>query len=274
MRVFASLISALGMTFILLAQAPSGTKTGATAKKAVTASKTTAAKKATAPKAAAAKPARAAFANDEEKLLYTIGMYLQDTSTKQLASLELTPAEMELVKRGIIEALNGKPALDLEEWGPKLGAYAKSRNDKTAAKAAGPVKAEAAAYMAKDAQVAGTIKTDSGILYREITPGTGANPVASDTVKVHYKGTLIDGKEFDSSYSRNEPAEFPLTGVVPCWTEGVQRIKVGGKGRLVCPSDLAYGDSGRPPTIPGGAALIFEIELLDIVNPPATPPQN
>jgi FKBP-type peptidyl-prolyl cis-trans isomerase FkpA len=83
-------------------------------------------------------------------------------------------------------------------------------------------------------------------------------------VKVNYRGTLIDGTEFDSSYKRNQPAQFPLSGVIRCWTEGVQKMKVGGKARLVCPSEIAYGDSGRPPTIPGGATLIFEIELLEI----------
>ena len=88
--------------------------------------------------------------------------------------------------------------------------------------------------------------------------GTGPSPVAADTVKVHYRGTLINGTEFDSSYKRNEPAEFPLGGVIPCWTEGVQKMKVGGKGHLV-PSDRAYGDRGQPPTIPGGATLVFKV---------------
>jgi FKBP-type peptidyl-prolyl cis-trans isomerase FkpA len=83
---------------------------------------------------------------------------------------------------------------------------------------------------------------------------------------VHYKGTLIDGKEFDSSYKRNEPASFPLNGVIPCWTEGVQKMKVGGKARLVCPSSTAYGDRGSPPDIPGGATLIFEVELLEVAG--------
>ena len=90
-------------------------------------------------------------------------------------------------------------------------------------------------------------------------------------MKVHYRGTLINGTEFDSSYARNEPAVFPLGGVIRCWTEGVQRMKVGGKARLVCPSDLAYGDRGNE-AIPGGAALVFEIELLEIVSGP--PPAN
>jgi FKBP-type peptidyl-prolyl cis-trans isomerase FkpA len=120
------------------------------------------------------------------------------------------------------------------------------------------------AYLAKAATEPGAIKTDSGLIYMDIQPGTGASPVASDTVKVNYRGTLIDGTEFDSSYKRNQPAQFPLNGVIKCWTEGVQKMKLGGKARLVCPSDIAYGDKGHPPVIPGGATLIFEIELLEI----------
>jgi FKBP-type peptidyl-prolyl cis-trans isomerase FkpA len=101
------------------------------------------------------------------------------------------------------------------------------------------------------------------LIYRELRPGTGAFPKASDTVKVNYRGTLVDGTEFDSSYKRNEPATFPLSNVIRCWTEGVQKMKVGGKAELVCPSDIAYGDRGNEG-IPGGATLIFEIELLEI----------
>ena len=91
-------------------------------------------------------------------------------------------------------------------------------------------------------------------------------------MKVHYKGTLIDGTEFDSSYKRGQPAEFPLNGVIPCWTEGVQKMKVGGKAKLVCPSDIAYGDRGAPPKIPPGATLVFEVELLDVKPAAAAPP--
>jgi FKBP-type peptidyl-prolyl cis-trans isomerase FkpA len=98
-------------------------------------------------------------------------------------------------------------------------------------------------------------------------------PKASDTVKVHYVGTFIDGNEFDSSVRRGEPAEFPLGQVIPCWTEAVAMMKAGGKARLICPSDIAYGDEGRPPVIPGGAALVFEVELLDVKSP-ATPAES
>ncbi len=108
------------------------------------------------------------------------------------------------------------------------------------------------------------MKTASGLVYKEVRPGTGNSPTATDVVKVNYRGTLPGGTEFDSSYKRNEPATFPLNRVIPCWTEGVQMMKVGGKAQLTCPSSIAYGEAGSPPVIPGGATLIFEVELLGI----------
>jgi FKBP-type peptidyl-prolyl cis-trans isomerase len=101
---------------------------------------------------------------------------------------------------------------------------------------------------------------------RTITPGTGPSPTADDVVKVHYEGKLVDGTVFDSSIKRGQPVEFPLKGVVPCWTEAVQKMKKGEKAQVVCPSSLAYGDSGRPG-IPPGATLSFEIELIDFHKP-------
>ena len=108
-------------------------------------------------------------------------------------------------------------------------------------------------------------KTASGIVITKIREGTGASPKSTDTVKVHYRGTLVNGKEFDSSYGRGQPASFPLTRVIPCWTEGMQTMKTGGKSKLVCPPNLAYGSSGRPG-IPPDATLIFEVELLEIAR--------
>ena len=104
----------------------------------------------------------------------------------------------------------------------------------------------------------------SGVMIQHTTPGTGANPTAADTVKVHYRGTLADGKEFDSSYKRNAPASFPLYRVIPCWTEGMQKIKVGGKATLTCPPASAYGERGAPGAVPPNATLTFEVELLGI----------
>jgi FKBP-type peptidyl-prolyl cis-trans isomerase FkpA len=109
-------------------------------------------------------------------------------------------------------------------------------------------------------------KTASGIVITKIREGTGASPKSTDTVKVHYRGTLVNGKEFDSSYGRGQPTSFPLNRVIPCWTEGMQTMKTGGKSKLVCPPGLAYGSRGIPGTIPPDATLIFEVELLDIAR--------
>jgi FKBP-type peptidyl-prolyl cis-trans isomerase FkpA len=116
----------------------------------------------------------------------------------------------------------------------------------------------------KAAAEKGAIKTDSGMVYRSLTEGTGASPKATDIVQVHYKGTFPDGKEFDSSYKRGQPTEFPLNRVIKCWTEGVQRMKVGGKAKLTCPPSLAYGDKGAGGVIPPNATLQFEVELISI----------
>jgi len=114
---------------------------------------------------------------------------------------------------------------------------------------------------------AGAIVTPSGLVYKSIREGQGASPSAADTVKVHYRGTLADGSEFDSSYARNAPAQFPLAAVIPCWTEGVQRMKVGGKAKLTCPSKIAYGERGAGNgKIPPNTPLQFEVELLDIAK--------
>ena len=198
--------------------------------------------------AVAPKPAHPKVMTDDEKIVYALGLSM----SRQLGQFDLSPAEIDIIRQALTDAAAGKPAVELDTWGPKIQGLKTVKQ-----------KASSAAYLAKAAAEAGAVKTESGLVYKELTPGTGASPTAADTVKVHYRGTLVDGTEFDSSYKRNEPAEFPLTGVIRCWTEGVQKMKVGGKSRLVCPSDLAYGDQGRP-SIPGGAALIFEIELLQI----------
>ncbi len=117
---------------------------------------------------------------------------------------------------------------------------------------------------AKAAKEPGAIVTPSGLVYRSLTEGKGANPKETDVVSVHYRGTFPDGKEFDSSYSRGKPTEFPLNGVIKCWTEGVQRIKVGGKAKLTCPPAIAYGERGAGGAIPPNATLHFEVELIAI----------
>ncbi len=120
----------------------------------------------------------------------------------------------------------------------------------------------ALAFAAHAAEPAQTLP--SGVSIQHLTKGNGASPKATDTVKVHYRGTLTDGTEFDSSYKRGQPISFPLNRVIPCWTEGVQKMRVGGKARLVCPGSTAYGSRGVPGTIPPNATLNFEVELLGI----------
>jgi FKBP-type peptidyl-prolyl cis-trans isomerase FkpA len=204
----------------------------------------------------AAKATAPVLSTDEQKTVYALGLQMY----RSLAQFDLSPAEVELIKRALGDAAAGKPAVDVDEWGPKFQALQQTR----AAHLAEKQKVLSSAYLAKAATEPGAVRTESGLIYKDIQPGTGASPSASDSVKVNYRGTLIDGTEFDSSYKRNQPAAFPLSGVIRCWTEGVQKMKVGGRARLVCPSDIAYGDKGHPPVIPGGATLIFEIELLEI----------
>jgi FKBP-type peptidyl-prolyl cis-trans isomerase FkpA len=126
--------------------------------------------------------------------------------------------------------------------------------------------AQADAAAAAAATEAGAVVSPSGLVYRSLQDGKGASPAATDSVKVHYRGSFPDGKEFDSSYQRNAPAEFPLNRVIACWTEGVQKMKVGGKAKLTCPAAIAYGSRGAGGTIPPNATLQFEIELLAITR--------
>jgi len=158
--------------------------------------------------------------------------------------------------------LNRQKKVELNDYRPKIQQLAQAR----AAAVAAVEKQAAQEFLTKAAAATGAKKTDSGLVYLELTPGTGEQPKTTDKVKVHYQGTLTDGTVFDSSIQRGQPATFPLNGVIKCWTEGLQLMKVGGKSKLVCPSDIAYGDRGSPPKIKPGAALVFEVELLEIVK--------
>ncbi|WP_447976561.1 FKBP-type peptidyl-prolyl cis-trans isomerase [Candidatus Nitrospira bockiana] len=210
----------------------------------------------TVPAASAAAPEPA---NEDQKTLYALGLAV----SQSLSSFSLSEAELELVKAGLTDGVLKRPRkVELQAYGPKIQQLQQAR----AAVVAEAEKKAGTAFLAKAAAEPGAMKTESGAIVTTIKPGKGASPKATDTVKVHYHGTLIDGTVFDSSVQRGEPATFPLGNVIKCWTEGVQQIKVGGKSRLVCPANLAYGDRGAPPQIKPGATLVFEVELLDIVK--------
>jgi len=151
----------------------------------------------------------------------------------------------------------------LETYGLKLQAFAQARVAAAAQSASGPEKEKGKAFAEQVAKEQGAVRTPTGLVFQSLSAGKGATPTVSDAVKVHYRGSLIDGTEFDSSIKRGAPVEFALTNVIPCWTEGLQLMKVGGKAKLVCPAEIAYGDRGTG-NIPPGATLIFEVELLDI----------
>ena len=212
----------------------------------------------TAPAAFAAEPK---LETDEQKTLYALGIIL----SQNLGGFALSESELEIVKSGLTDGLLKRPMkVELGAFGPKVQELQQKR---MAVLAAGEKKA-GDAFIGKAASEKGATKTQSGMVISTIKAGSGATPKASDTVKVHYQGALTDGTIFDSSVQRGEPATFPLNRVIPCWTEGVQLMKVGGKSKLVCPATLAYGDQGRPPKIKPGATLVFEVELLDIVKQP------
>lgn len=194
---------------------------------------------------------------EDQKTFYALGALM----TKQLSVFNLSVEEYEFVQQGITDAAAGKTlAADPEAYKQKIGTLAQTRMQAAAQKQ----KELAKPYLEKAAKGKGAEKLSSGLIYQQIKAGTGAKPKATDIVKVHYTGTFIDGKVFDSSVQRGQPVEFPLGQVIPCWTEGVGKMKVGGKAKLICPSDIAYGDQGRPPVISGGATLIFEVELLEV----------
>lgn len=203
----------------------------------------------------------ASVKTDDEKTIYALGL----TLGKTLASFSLSKHEQDLVKQAMSESINNPGKTDvqavMQSYGPKFREFLVGRQ-----------KTKSDAYLAKAAKEKGAQVMPSGMVFTMVKEGAGANPSATDKVKVNYRGTLQDGTEFDSSYKRNTPAEFQLNQVIPCWTEGVQKLKPGGKAKLVCPSKIAYGDQGHPPTIPPSAALTFEVELISAVPGTPTPP--
>jgi FKBP-type peptidyl-prolyl cis-trans isomerase FkpA len=194
--------------------------------------------------------------SEEQKTLYAVGLIV----ARQLSVFNLTPAELEIVKQGIMDSATGnKPEVDISAYNEKVQELARARRKAQGEKVAAANKD----FLEKAAKEKGAVKTASGLIYQSISEGSGAVPDSKDTVKVNYSGTLPDGKEFDSSYKRGKPFEFKLESVIKCWSEGVQKMKVGGKAKLICPPELAYGDTGAGDLILPGATLVFEIELLE-----------
>ncbi len=209
--------------------------------------------------ACAADPASPELKTDDDKALYALGWII----SQNLASFYLTGPELEIVKVGLTDgALNKEKKVDPQAYAQKAQELAKAR----AGKAAEEEKKKSKAFLDKAAAEKGAEKLPSGLVYQSLKAGEGDAPKPTDKVKVHYHGTLTDGTVFDSSVQRGQPATFPLNAVIPCWTEGVGKLKVGGKAKLICPSDIAYGDRGSPPTIKPGATLVFEVELLEITK--------
>jgi len=196
---------------------------------------------------------------EDQKTLYALGLVI----SQNLAAFNLNASDLESVLAGVSDGVLKKDSkVDVQAYAAKISQLQAAR----AGVAAATEKKAGQAFLERAAAEKGATRTASGLIITTLKPGTGASPKATDKVKVHYHGTLADGTVFDSSVQRGEPIVLPLNSVIKCWTEGVQLMKVGGKSKLVCPSDIAYGDQGRPPVIKPGATLVFEVELLEIAK--------
>jgi FKBP-type peptidyl-prolyl cis-trans isomerase FkpA len=197
------------------------------------------------------------FETEEEKIFYALGV----TMSQNLALYRMNDAELKAFRAGVDAGTSGKTIdFDVSTYAAKIGLIRQARLAETANKE----KDRGREFLQKAAAEKGVVKNETGLLYKSLKEGKGKSPASTDMVTVHYEGKLIDGTVFDSSVKRGAPTEFVLTQVIPCWTAGLQMMKLGGKARLTCPSDIAYGDRGTPPTIPPGATLVFEVELLAI----------
>lgn len=222
------------------------------------------------PALAADKPATATpapYTKEDDKAAYSIGYFTGKANSQQLEALNV-----EAYVAGFRDAYaKREPVMSEEEMRATLDTFRQKLQAEAYAKAkktAEENKQKSATYLAENAKKPGVVTTASGLQYEVLTQGTGPKPKPTDTVKVHYKGTLIDGTVFDSSIDRGEPATFRLDQVIPGWTEALQLMPVGSKYRLTLPPELAYGEQGAGP-IPANAVLIFEVELLEIVKPEA-----
>lgn len=199
---------------------------------------------------------------DEDKTFYTLGTMFGS----RLNNLDLSEKEIDALAAGLRDSAGKKTLLvKPEEYQNKIQEIFSERMKKFAEK----VKKEGSDFLEKFIKDQGAQKTASGLAYKIENSGSAKKPKAEDTVEVHYHGTLIDGTVFDSSKERNQPVSFPLNRVIKGWTEGLQLVGEGGKIKLVIPADLAYGDAGAPPKIPGGSTLIFDVELISIKAPEA-----
>lgn len=202
---------------------------------------------------------------EQQKLGYSLGLMLGERLKSDVEELDV-----DALRRAVETVYSGaEPLLKPEEVEATMMAFQKKKVEEQQAavtKMAEGNLSKGQAYMAENGKKEGVVTTESGLQYEVLTAGEGATPKAEDTVKVHYRGSLISGTDFDSSYSRGEPVSFPLNGVIPGWTEGLQLMKVGGKSRLVLPAELAYGPGGMGEAIGPNETLVFEVELLDI-NP-------
>jgi FKBP-type peptidyl-prolyl cis-trans isomerase FkpA len=209
---------------------------------------------------AAAKPGSAD--PEQDKALYALGVLL----SRNLETFQLSEAEFTRVKAGIVDGFHKKPeAASAEASLPQIQALQRTRVMALSARE----KEAGQAYLDKAASAPGATKTGSGLLYIPVSAGTGPTPERTDRVKVNYEGRLIDGTVFDSSAQHGQAATLQVGSIIPCWTEALQLMKVGGKSRIVCPATLAYGDRGAPPKIKPGATLVFDVELLEVLAPAA-----
>ncbi len=201
--------------------------------------------------------ARAAGPRTEaDRTFYAVGVNV----ARRLRVFDLSPAELKVVQRGLEDAVRGSPALDPRAYSAAIDKLASARTKGPASRQ----KDKAASFLASAAREKGAVRTASGLVYRELRAGTGPAAQASDLVTVRYTASLADGTVYDSTDKRGKPLTVRLDEVMRCWNEGVPRMKVGGRARLVCPSELTYGDAGREPSVPGGAAVAFDVELLRI----------
>lgn len=210
-------------------------------------------------------PKKIELKTEDDKTFYAMGYMLGGN----LQRLSLTDAELSSLYKGIAAASkNDKSEVDMAKYQSRIQEVFKARMDKVAQKE----KDSGKAFLEKFLKEEGVVKTDSGLAYKVIKAGTGATPKAEDVVEVHYHGTLTDGTVFDSSVDRGKTISFPLNRVIKGWTEGLQTMKEGGKTKFVIPSELAYGEAGAPPKIPGGATLVFEVELFKVSKGEAKKP--